>query len=282
MDAVEGRYRAFAHALQSGSPASWMPTFREWDDLRRELETWSALTHVRFTQDTRDERARAALEHRDELLPALTGFDTEMKRRLVTEQTRLAPQLGEHAFCLWQADLSTFDPVVEPDLVAESKLKTEYTQLLAGIAVDFDGETLNLSALARYSSDPDRARRHGAAAARWNALGDCGAELDRIYDELVHLRDGIARKLGFPSFVELGYARMQRVDYDRAAVERYRDAVAAEVVPLANASRNLRFGTSSCSPPHRRPDRSATRRGSWSARSRRLPISTRGSAISRA
>ncbi len=125
--------------------------------------------------------------------------------------------------------------MVEPDLVAESKLKTEYTQLLAGITVDFDGESLNLSALARYSSDPDRGRRQGAAAARWRALGARGAELDRIYGELVQLRDGIARKLGFRSFVELGYARMQRVDYDRAAVERYRDAVAAEVVPLANA-----------------------------------------------
>jgi M3 family oligoendopeptidase len=235
MDAVAQRYRAFERELQSGSPATWLPTFREWDDLRRELDTWSGLTHVRFTQDTRDQQARAALEHRDELAPALTALEVEMKRRFVVERTRLAPALGEHAFRLWETDLSTFDPVVEPDLIAESKLKTEYTQLLAGITVDFDGESLNLSALARYSSDPDRSRRHGAAAARWNALGACGAELDRIYGELVQLRDGIARKLGFRSFVELGYARMQRVDYDRAAVERYRDAVAAEVVPLANA-----------------------------------------------
>jgi M3 family oligoendopeptidase len=235
MDAVAQRYRAFEHALQSGSPATWLPTFREWDDLRRDLDTWSALTHVRFTQDTRNEQARAALEHRDEVAPALTALEVEMKRRFVVERGQLAPELGEHAFRLWETDLSTFDPVVEPDLIAESKLKTEYTQLLAGIAVEFDGETLNLSALARYASDPDRSRRHGAAAARWNAIGECSVELDRIYDELVHLRDGIARKLGFRSFVELGYARMQRVDYDRAAVERYREAVAAEVVPLANA-----------------------------------------------
>jgi M3 family oligoendopeptidase len=235
MDAVAQRYRAFEHALQSGSPATWLPTFREWDGLRRDLDTWSALTHVRFTQDTRNEQARAALEHRDEVAPALTALEVEMKRRFVVERGQLALELGEHAFRLWETDLSTFDPVVEPDLIAESKLKTEYTQLLAGIAVDFDGETLNLSALARYASDPDRSRRHGAAVARWNAIGECSAELDRIYDDLVHLRDGIAHKLGFRSFVELGYARMQRVDYDRVAVERYRDAVAAEVVPLANA-----------------------------------------------
>ncbi len=235
MDAVTGRYRAFEQALQSASPATWLPTFREWDDLRRELDAWAALTHVRFTQDTRDEQARAALKHRDELLPALTALEVEMKRRFVIERRQLAPELGEHAFRLWENDLSTFDPVVEPDLIAESKLRTEYTQLLSGLSVEFDGETLNLSALARYASDPDRSRRHGAAAARWNAMSENGPELDRIFDELVHLRDGTARKLGFRSFVELGYARMQRIDYDRAAVEHYRDAVAAEVVPLANA-----------------------------------------------
>ena len=235
MDAVAEKYRAFERALTSGSAASWLPTFREWDDLRRELDTWSALTHVRFTQDTRDESARAALERRDELEPALTAFEVEMKRHFIGERSRLAPQLGEHAFRLWETDLSTFDTAVEPDLIAEAKLKAEYTQLLSGIEVAYDGETLNLSALARYASDPDRSRRHGAAAARWNALDACAAELDRIYDELVHLRHGIARKLGFRTFTELGYARMQRIDYDREAVERYREMVVSNVVPLANA-----------------------------------------------
>ncbi|HEY5348885.1 MAG TPA: M3 family oligoendopeptidase, partial [Candidatus Lustribacter sp.] len=165
------------------------------------------------------------------------GFDNGMKRRFVESGDRgqLAAAFGEHAFRLWETDLATFDPAVEPDLVVEAKLEAEYTQLIAGIEVDFGGETLNLSALGRYASDPDRDRRHGAAAARWSALGERAAELDRIFDELVHVRDGIARKLGFASFAELGYARMQRIDYDRAAVERYRDTVAKEVVPLASA-----------------------------------------------
>ena len=124
---------------------------------------------------------------------------------------------------------------MEADLVAESTLKAEYTRLLAGINVEFAGEQLNLSALARYATDPDRSVRHAAATARWNALGECAAELDRIFDQLVHLRDGIARKLGYATFTDLGYARMQRIDYDRSAVERYRDAVVADVVPLACA-----------------------------------------------
>jgi M3 family oligoendopeptidase len=237
MDAVAQRYRAFEQSLQSGSPASWLPTFRAWDDVRRELDTWSSLTQLRFTQDTRDGAARAAVDRRDELEPTLTGFDAELKRRFVasSERRRLESDLGEHVFRLWESDLATFDPIVEADLIAESKLASEYTQLIAGIEIDFDGETLNLAALGRYATNADRSVRHAAATVRWDALGKRSADLDRIFDELVHVRDGIARKLGFTSFTALGYARMQRVDYDRAAVERYRDAVATEVVPLANA-----------------------------------------------
>jgi M3 family oligoendopeptidase len=237
MDAVAKRYRAFERALRSSSPATWLTTFREWDVLRRELSTWASLTNLRFTQDTRDAAARAAREVVDELDPVLTNLETELKKRFVDsgERGRLESELGSHAFRLWETDLTTFDPAIEADLVVESKLAAGYTQLLAGIEVEFGGETLNLSGLGKFAGDPDRDVRHRAAAARWNALGERGAELDRIYDELVHVRDGIARKLGFPSFVELGYARMQRIDYDRAAVERYRAAVVRDVVPLANA-----------------------------------------------
>jgi M3 family oligoendopeptidase len=237
IDTVAQRYRDFEQALAGGSSSAWLATFRDWDALRRELDTWSALTYVRFTQDTRDEDARHALDHRNEIKPTLTGLDDGLKRRFVAagERRQLESNLGEHVFRLWETDLATFDPSVEPDLVAESKLTAEYTQLLAGINVEFNGETLNLSNLARFATDPDRSLRHAAAGARWNALGERAPELDRIFDQLVHLRDGIARKLGFATFTELGYARMQRIDYDRAAVERYRDAVAADVIPLAIA-----------------------------------------------
>jgi hypothetical protein len=151
MDAVAQRYRAFEQSLASGSAASWLATFSEWDSLRRELDTWSSLTRLRFSQDTRDAQARAALERHDELGPALTGYDIDLKRRFVAsgERPHLESMLGDHVFRLWETDLATFDPSVEPDLVRESKLAAEYTQLLAAVEIVFDGETLNLATLGR-------------------------------------------------------------------------------------------------------------------------------------
>jgi len=234
-DAVAERYRAFERTLAGGSTVAAVETVREWDGLRRELETWSSLTNLRFTQDTRDPAARAARERVDEASAVIKGYDTAVKRRLTVSDARpsISAAIGRHAFDLWQNDLATYDPAIEADLVTEAKLRAEYTQLMAGIEVDFAGERLNLSGLQKFQSDPDRAVRHGAATAQWDAMGERAAELDALFDRLVRLRDGIARTLGFDGFIELGYARMRRMDYDRAAVERYRDGIRAHVVPIA-------------------------------------------------
>jgi M3 family oligoendopeptidase len=237
MDAVSERYQAFDRSLSRGSAGAASATVREWDELRRELDTWARLTRLRFTQDTRDEQARSARERCDEIEAALTGYDTGVKRRLAGSDGRsgLESIIGAHAFRLWDNDLATYDPAIEADLIVESKLASDYTQLMAGIEVEFNGERLNLPGLQKYASDPDRERRHSAAAARWGALAERAPELDGLFDRLVHVRDAIARKLGHDGFTPLGYARMRRVDYDRAAVEQYRDAVAKHVVPVAHA-----------------------------------------------
>jgi M3 family oligoendopeptidase len=50
---------------------------------------------------------------------------------------------------------------------------------------------------------------------------------------MVQLRHEMARTLKFNNFVELGYQRMKRVDYNAVDVARFRDEVRQHVVPLA-------------------------------------------------
>ena len=56
---------------------------------------------------------------------------------------------------------------------------------------------------------------------------------DRIYDDLVKVRNEMAVKLGYKNFVELGYIRMNRFDYDAAMVKNFRDQVRDFIVPAA-------------------------------------------------
>lgn len=213
----------------------WLEAFGRWDDLRRRLGTWASLTYLHFSQDTTNEAYKKARDYADSLSPKLTDLEVQLKRQLLESPRRAEyeAQIGKQAFLLWQTDVTTFDPVIEADLVQEARLSAEYTALLASAHFEFAGETLNLEGMGKYLQHADREVRHRAQQVRWQFFEDNGETLDRIFDQLVRIRHGMARKLGFENYIDLGYRRMQRIDYNAQDVEHYRDQVAGEVVPLA-------------------------------------------------
>jgi M3 family oligoendopeptidase len=208
---------------------------QKWEDLRRRLNTWSAMTSLNFSQDTTNQDYQAAQEYQDELQPKLTALEIALKRRLLnsSDQAEFESILGQQAFSLWSADVTTFEPAIESDLVQESKLVNEYVQLLASAKIEFNQEIVNLSGIRKYTQDSDRQTRYEAEKARWNFFSQNQAKLDRIYDQLVKLRHGMAKKLGYENYIGLGYKRMQRIDYTEADVANYRQGVVDNVVPLA-------------------------------------------------
>ena len=57
-------------------------------------------------------------------------------------------------------------------------------------------------------------------------------QLDRIYDDMVKVRHHIAKTLGYENFVQLGYDRFGRTDYNFEDVKKYRDQIYEDIVPL--------------------------------------------------
>jgi M3 family oligoendopeptidase len=213
----------------------WQEIVHRWDQIRRRLETWSALVSLRFNQDTGNEQYKKDREYSDELQPRLIDLDVKIKRLLLASPQRAAleQKFGPQAFALWQADVASFEPAIQDHLVREAKLQAEYGELMAGAKLQFRGETLNHSGIVKYREHPDRATRHEAEQVRWNWYAANREQLDRIYDDMVKLRHEMAQQLKYKNFVELGYLKMKRVDYNAADVARFRDEVRKHVVPLA-------------------------------------------------
>jgi hypothetical protein len=63
-DGLTSAYRAIAETLDRGDRAG---ALADWDRLRRRYDTWSALVHLRFAQDTTDEAAKADRDYADML-----------------------------------------------------------------------------------------------------------------------------------------------------------------------------------------------------------------------
>lgn len=237
---VAAEYRGFQSALTgAASGVEAIAAVEAWDAARRRLMTWSSLTYIRFTQDTTNAEYKQAREYVDEMQPKLTELDVAVKRLLMASPHRdaLAQRYGDHVFDLWACAIAAFDPVIQDDLVEQSKLDLKYTELLASAKFEFQGESLTLSELQKFAEHPDRQVRLDAAILRWEWFGEQQPQLDGIFARLVELRNAMARKLNFENYVPLAYQLMQRIDYGREDVEAFRAQVRDHVVPLATRIR---------------------------------------------
>ena len=129
--------------------------------------------------------------------------------------------------------LKAFDESIIEDLVKENKLTTQYDALISSAIIRFQGNTYNLSELSKFMQSDVKATRSAASKAQSKWFEKHLAEFDDIFDQLVHVRHQMAVKLGYKNFVQLGYLRLGRVDYDAKDVENYRKQIYRSVVPLS-------------------------------------------------
>ena len=200
------------------------------------LETEFTTITVLYSLDTTNATYKKAQDKLDELSPLLAKYSSDIKHILTSASYRpdLEKKWGSFLFKKYDLSLKTFDEKIMPELLKENKLTSEYDEVMGGAQINFRGEVLNLSQLGKYLQDSDRATRKEAAQALDKWLGENEERIGDIYDQLVKVRDAMAKKLGFSSFTELGYLRLGRTDYDAKMVEGYRAQIARDVVPLCN------------------------------------------------
>ncbi len=201
-----------------------------------EMETLVSLANIRHDIDTNDEFYDKEVEYLDSALPEVEEYSQNWTLALLSSKFRpqFEEKYGKLMFVNAEMRLKTFSPEIIPELQRENALTTEYSKLIASAQIPFEGKTYTLSQLTPIKQDADDARRLAAWQAEGGFYRDNGEKLDRIYDELTHLRNEMGKKLGFEGYTELGYLRMMRNCYDKNDVEKFRKAVREFLVPVAN------------------------------------------------
>ncbi len=210
--------------------------------LTSEIETLMTIAHIRYDIDTQDEFYSAENDYYDEVGPKLDNLNVNYMMLLYHSPYReyLESKIGKVAFKNMELRIKSFDEKIIPLMQEENALTTEYTKLIAGAKIDWEGETLNLSLLGKYLNHSDREVRKKAHAKRSAWMAENGEALDRIYDSLVKNRDKQAKELGFKNYVELGYYRMGRNCYDKEMVKNFRDQIKKYWVPFAEKLHDIR------------------------------------------
>ena len=211
--------------------------FLEKEEKEKEIYTLATLSQVRHTIDTRDEFYDGEQTFWNTFQPELEEYKQAWLEAMLSSPFRrdFAAEYGEILFVNAEIQQKAFSPDIIPEMQRENELIQEYDKLLASAQIPFEGGVYTLAQLAPFKTDPDDARRLAAWKADGGWFKAHQERLDAIYDELVHLRDEMGRKLGYGGFTRLGYYRMQRNCYTAADVEKFRAAVRKYLVPVADA-----------------------------------------------
>ena len=203
-------------------------------DLNDEMDTLITLVSIRNSLNTQDEFYEKEQDFFNEFVPALQEYEHIFSLKILKSNNRksLEKEFGKLLFKQAELRKKTFDPKIIPLLQKENKLDTEYSKLIASAKIEFEGGVYNLSKMGPFLQNLDRDIRHRAQLKVSGFFQENEEQLDRIYDELVKVRNQIATELGYKNYVQLGYDRLGRTDYDYQDVKNYRDQIYRDVVPL--------------------------------------------------
>ena len=215
---------------------SAIKVIKRWNKFGSDLNTIGSLIYVMYSLNTNVKKYVDAQGKMDEIGPYVSNYGNMFAKILTSSPFRkdLEKKFGKYLFDMYDASLKSFDEKIIPELIEENKLSSEYDRILGGAQIEFDGKVLNISQLGKYLQDKDQKVRRGAAQALDKWLGEHNEQIGTIYDKLVHLRDTMAKKLGYEKFTELGYLRLGRTDYNAEMVKGYRAQIARDVVPVCN------------------------------------------------
>ena len=207
------------------------------NDAMEEFNTYASLAYVRYSQDTRDEFYLGEQDFYDQEGPTVSGYYSTYASAMVNSPFRaeLEKLLPETLFPSYECAIKSHSKETEDLERLENSIVTEYSQLLAQVTMDWEGEEKPLSYVRGFMEDSSRDVRRKATVAVGQALEKISDKLDDIYDRLVKVRTKIAKMLGYENYIELGYYRMSRIDYNKEMVETFRENVLSDLVPVVTA-----------------------------------------------
>lgn len=237
MESFEQQFKTYLQSFEAAA------TFEEQDklfekinDLRQQYSSMYNICHIRHTINTKDKFFEEENNFYDDNNPSVEALTNKFYELLLHSRFRkaLEKKWGNQLFVIAELSLKTFKPTILEDLKEENKLTSEYVKIKASAQIVFNNEKYTLPALSPLEISKDRQIRKAASSAKWAFYEEQSNKVEGIFDKLVKLRHNIAKKLGYDNFIQLGYARMLRSDYNAAMVANFRKQVKEFIVPIAS------------------------------------------------
>lgn len=232
---IEAKIRVLTDYLENAqTKEDAIKAVNKYFKIQNEVNTDFTIISINFTLNTQDPKIKKYNDTIDEISPIVNNYFKKFEEAMVKSKFRqgLENKFGKLLFVQIENGFKCFDEKIIPLLQEENKLVSDYQALLASAKIEYKGETLNLSQIGKYMSDKDPEVRVESAKLYYGFLSEHDEEIGTTYDKLVKLRDKMAKELGYSNYIEFGYLRLGRVDYNAQMVAGYREQIKRDVVPV--------------------------------------------------
>lgn len=209
--------------------------YMDYVEVDTELETSKTVAHIRNTINLLDEFYEAEMVYFNSQMPKYEILKKEMGEVIVASpfKAEMEKEFGAILIQNMEAQKQLSDESIVDDQVKEAELVSRFMKTQAAATVEFKGEQIGNYGLLKIMQSTDRAERKEAFEAWAKLYEGIAPTLEEVYDGLVKVRAGMAKKLGFKSFIPMGYLRRRRFDYTEKELEVFRKQVREVVVPAA-------------------------------------------------
>jgi oligoendopeptidase F len=231
---LERLYRQLLdHPLQTDSQAEqWL---RDFSELSSVVDEYGSRRYIDKSCHTDDEQIeKAYLYFVEEIEPKIKPLFFELQKKLLQSPAAASLAGPRHQLLLrkWKADVELFREENVPLETQITRLNNDYDKISGAMTVTFRGNEYTLQQLARFIEEPDRATRQEAwEASNRRRLVDREA-IEALFDQILPLRETIARNAGKSDFRAYMWQAYKRFDYTPEDCLKFADAVAETCVPV--------------------------------------------------
>lgn len=204
--------------------------------LVRRINEANEIISIRHSMDTLDERYERDQKWADEYCPIFDKLELDFKEAVYDSPYReyIEQKIGSMYFLKTDIKRKIVREEVIPLRQKEQELIDEYDEILFRNRKEVAGKENTFMELQELFAHEDRAIRKEAFKVFSGFLSENEEQLERVWDDLIKVRTQIANKLGYDSYVQVGYLERERLDYGREEVAKFREQVVNEIVPLCN------------------------------------------------
>lgn len=237
-----------------GSPADFLKWLKDRSELESYVSEDFAWRYIRMTCNTADASLQKAYQDFVEnIQPQLAAYGDLLNKKTLDYAEKWPVE--EPGYAIMLRGIRESVKIFREENIAlftDIQLKqAEYQSLTGAMTVTIDGQEMTLPQAGALLQSPDRALRERA----WYAISERRLadkdQLDRIFSELLVLRNEVARNAGFRNFRDYMFSAMGRFDYTLQDCFDFHGSIAATVVPIVDnleAERKKQLGYSDYRP----------------------------------